>query len=131
MSATSSILSPIERTRVPLTNEGSRRGLPQISNHWSKERKEHTLLSSICHPNSIGMPGRSELADSSISRPCRGVLNELRAPRPHAGILAGCQNLEVDSKLSSQELGPMTPVHRRSPSFLVVLDGSTPGVKAE
>src|ERR1700729_2209486 len=32
----------------------------------------------------FGIPGRSELTDSSTSRPWRNILKVLRAPRPHA-----------------------------------------------
>lgn len=32
----------------------------------------------------FGIPGSSELTDSSISKPCRSILNVLRGPRPQA-----------------------------------------------
>ena len=37
----------------------------------------------------FGIPGKSELTDSSTSRPWRNIRNELRAPRPHAVKICG------------------------------------------
>ena len=46
-------------------------------------------LPSVAVLTALGIPGRSELMDSSTSRPRRRVLNVLRAPRPHAVKICG------------------------------------------
>ena len=68
----------------------SRRGLENVSTNL--KIKEITNVPSSVRfvvQTALGIPGRSELTDSSTSKPWRRVLNVLREPRPHAANICG------------------------------------------